>query len=76
MKAFLENTLQALVNHPDRIVVAELIGRQTVILEVRCHTDDIGRIIGKNGKTISALRVLLSGLAAKQKRKAFLEVVE
>ena len=76
MKAFLENTLQALVNHPDRIVVAELIGRQTVILEVRCHADDIGRIIGKNGKTISALRVLLSGLAAKQKRKAFLEVVE
>ena len=56
--------------------MAEILGRQTVILEVRCHPDDMGRIIGKNGKTISALRVLLTSLAAKQKRKAVLEVVE
>ncbi len=76
MKAFLEKTLQALVNHPERVAVTELTGRQTVILEARCHSEDVGRIIGKNGKTIGALRVLLSGLAAKQKRKAFLEVVE
>ena len=76
MKAFIEHTLHALVNHPEQVVVAEIFGRQTVILEVRCHPEDIGRIIGKNGKTISALLVLLTSLAAKQKRKAVLEVAE
>lgn len=76
MKAFIEHTLQALVNHPEQVVVSEILGRQTIILEVRCHPEDMGRIIGKNGKTISALRVLLTSLAAKQKRKAVLEVAE
>jgi len=76
MKAFIEHILQALVNHPEQVVVAEILGRQTVILEVRCHAEDMGRIIGKNGKTIGALRVLLTSLAAKQKRKAVLEIVE
>jgi len=76
MKAFIEHTLQALVNHPEQVVVAEILGRQTIILEARCHPKDMGRIIGKNGKTISALRVLLTSLAAKQKRKAILEVAE
>ena len=76
MKAFIEHTLQALVNHPEQVVVAEILGRQTIILEARCHPEDMGRIIGKNGKTISALRVLLTSLAAKQKRKAVLEIAE
>jgi uncharacterized protein len=76
MKTFIENTLQALVNYPGQIVVAEIYGRQTIILEVRCHPEDMGRIIGKNGKIIGALRVLLSSLAAKQKRKAVLEIAE
>ena len=76
MKAFIEHILQALVNYPEQVVVAEILGRQTVILEVRCHAKDMGRIIGKNGKTIGALRVLLTSLAAKQKRKAVLEIAE
>ena len=76
MKAFIEHILQALVNHPEQVVVAEILGRQTIILEARCHSEDMGRIIGKNGKTISALRILLTSLAAKQKRKAILEVAE
>lgn len=76
MKAFVANILRVLVNHPEKLVIAELSGRQTIILEARCCAEDMGRIIGKNGKTIGAIRVLLSGLAAKQKRKAVLEVVE
>ena len=76
MKAFIEHTLRALVNHPDQVTVTEIPGRQTIIMEVRCHPEDMGRIIGKNGKTISALRILLTSLAAKQKRKAVLEVAE
>lgn len=76
MKDFVLYILRALAEHPDRVQATEIYGKTNVIVEVRCHPDDMGRIIGKNGKTISALRLLLSGLAAKHKRKVVLEVVE
>lgn len=76
MKKFIAYIVKALVDHPERVLVAEIFGRNNVIIEVRCHADDMGRIIGKNGKTIGAMRMLLAGLAAKHKRKAVLEVVE
>jgi len=76
MKKFIAYIVKALVDHPERVLVAEVFGRNNVIIEVRCHADDMGRIIGKNGKTIGAMRMLLAGLAAKHKRKAVLEVVE
>jgi predicted RNA-binding protein YlqC (UPF0109 family) len=76
MKAFVRNILQAICNYPDEVVITELAGRHIVILEIRCHKDDMGRIIGKSGKTISAIRTLLSTLGAKQKCKVTLEVVE
>ncbi len=76
MKTFLEHLIKGLVDRPDQVLVSEIYGARNVTLEVRCHADDMGRIIGKNGKTIGAMRVLLSSLAAKQGRKALLEVVE
>lgn len=76
MKAFVEYIIRALVDHPGEVMLANLEGKRNVILELRCHPDDMGRVIGKNGKTIGAIRTLLSGLAAKQGRKAVLEVVE
>ena len=72
MKNFIAYIVKAL-GHPER-PVTEIVSR-TNIIEVRCHPD-IGRIIGKSGKTISAIRMLLASLAAKHKRKAVLEVVE
>ncbi len=76
MKEFVQNILREICNHPDDIIITELIGKHIVIMEVRCHKDDMGRIIGKNGKTIGAIRTLVSTLGAKQKRKVTLEVVE
>ncbi len=76
MKNFIAYIVKALVDHPERVQIAEIAGRTNIIIEVRCHAEDMGRIIGKNGKTISAMRMLLAGLAAKHKRKAVLEVVE
>jgi predicted RNA-binding protein YlqC (UPF0109 family) len=76
MRDLIDNILKALSNHPDKIMLTELYGRQTIILEVRCHSDDMGRIIGKNGKTIGALRTLFGVLAAKQRRRGLLEIVE
>ena len=76
MKKFIEFIIKALTDHPERVHISEISGRNSIIVEVRCHPDDMGRIIGKNGKTVSAIRMLLSGLAAKHKRKTALEVVE
>jgi len=76
MRDFITNIIKALANHPEDILVSGLYGRQTVMFEVRCNNDDMGRIIGKSGKTMGAIRVLFSVVAARQKRKALLEIVE
>ena len=51
-------------------------GEKTAIFELRCNREDMGKVIGKSGKTIGAVRSLLSNLAAKEGRQALLEVVE
>lgn len=76
MNDFVEYVVKALVDHPEQVAVSEIFGAHNVVIEIRCHADDMGRVIGKNGKTIGAIRMLLTGLAAKQGRKAMLEVVE
>ena len=76
MKDFAEYVVKTLVNHPDSIAISEILGRQSIVLEVRCHSDDMGRVIGKNGKTIGAVRTLLNSIGARQGLKVMLEVVE
>ena len=76
MREFITYIVKALANHPDDVIISGLYGRQTVMLEVRCNSDDMGRIIGKSGKTIGSIRTLFGVVAAKQKRKALLEIVE
>lgn len=76
MKSFVLYIARSLLDHPDHVAVTEVKGKQTTILELRCHPKDAGRLIGRNGKTISALRVLLSNLASKQGRRAVLEMAE
>lgn len=76
MKEFVSYIVRALAEYPDEIAITEVAGKQTTILELRCHPKDIGRLIGRSGKTIAAVRTLLSNLAAKQGRRAVLEVAE
>ncbi len=76
MKELIEHIVRALVDHPNDIRVTEVDGERTVIFELRCHPDDIGKVIGKSGKTVGAIRTLLSTAAAKQNRRAMLEVVD
>ncbi|MCX7818755.1 MAG: KH domain-containing protein [Kiritimatiellae bacterium] len=76
MKAMLEYILRHLVDHPDQVRITEVQGERTAMYEVRCHADDIGKVIGKNGKTIGAIRLLLSTAAARNGRRAVLEVIE
>jgi len=76
LQAYVLKVLTDLVDHPEAIKLTELAGDKTVIFELRCHQDDVGKVIGKNGKTISAVRTLLGMLAARQGLRAMIEVVE
>ena len=76
MKDFIEYVIKALVDYPDSVHISEIYGKHNVILEVRCHSSDMGRVIGRSGKTIGAVRTLLNTIAAKQRLKTMLEVVE
>ena len=76
MKVLIESILPFLVAHPDQINIVELVGEKTLIYELRCSNGDIGKLIGKNGKTISAIRTLLSIAANREGKRALLEVVQ
>jgi predicted RNA-binding protein YlqC (UPF0109 family) len=76
MKDILERIAKSLVDAPSEVQITEIDGDKTVIYELRCNAKDIGKIIGKSGKTVGAMRTLLNSIAAKQGRKAMLEVVD
>ncbi|MCF7817811.1 MAG: KH domain-containing protein [Kiritimatiellales bacterium] len=76
MKTILESIAKSLVDAPNEVQITEIDGEKTVIFELRCNAKDIGKIIGKSGKTVGAMRILLNSIAAKQGRKAMLEVVD
>ena len=76
MKDFVAYIIKSMVEHPGQVSISEIHGAHSVVIEVRCYADDMGRVIGKNGKTIGAIRLLVAGLAAKQGRRALLEIVE
>jgi len=76
MKELIEYIVRALVDHPDDVRITEAEGEHTLIFELRCHPDDIGKVIGKGGKTIGAIRTLLATAAGRDGRRAMLEVVD
>ncbi len=76
MKQLVETIARALVDEPDVVSIREVGGMYTSILELKVAKSDIGKIIGKQGRTVSALRTLLSAVAAKLKKRTVLEIIE
>ena len=76
MMDFVTFIVRALAEHPDAVVVTEVTGKQTTILELRCHPKDVGRLIGRSGKTIAAIRTLVSNYGAQKGCRTVLEVAE
>jgi uncharacterized protein len=75
MKEFVEYIAKQLVDHPDGVVVDEKISEEKkVILSLKVQSDDIGKVIGKQGKTAQAMRTLLTAVAAKDGKRAILEI--
>ncbi len=76
MKELVEYIARALVDHPDDVSVRVVEGERTKVLELKVHPEDMGQVIGKQGRTAKAIRTLLSAAATKEKLRAVLEIVE
>jgi predicted RNA-binding protein YlqC (UPF0109 family) len=75
MKELVEFIAKSLVDDPSQVYVSEIEGESSVILELRVGPEDMGRVIGKGGRTVNAMRTLIRVLAAKQGKRVTLVIV-
>ncbi len=76
LKELVEFLARSLVDKPDEVEVSELAGEQTVVLELKVARDDLGKVIGKQGRTVKAMRAILSAASSKIRKRADLEILE
>ena len=76
MRELIEEVAKALVDSPDGVSVHEVRGATTTVYEVSVPKPDVGKLIGKNGRTLKAFRTIVGAVATKLKRKAILEIIE
>jgi len=76
MKEFVEYIVKNLVDNPDKVRINEIGGTHTLIIELSVEKSDIGKIIGKKGKTINAIRTLLMSVASRNGIRVTLEILE
>ncbi|MBS1962481.1 MAG: KH domain-containing protein [Bdellovibrionales bacterium] len=67
---------RALVDKPDEVSVNEVVGENTTVLELKVAKDDLGKIIGKQGRTARSIRTVLNGASTKLKKRTVLEIIE
>jgi predicted RNA-binding protein YlqC (UPF0109 family) len=76
MKELITYIAKALVDHPEEVEVSEVEGNQTSVLELKVAKEDLGKVIGKQGRTARAMRTILSAASAKVKKRTVLEIIE
>ena len=76
MKDLIKYIAQALVDNPEQVSVSEVEGNQTSVLELKVAKEDLGKVIGKQGRTARAMRTILSAASAKIKKRTVLEIIE
>lgn len=76
MKALIENIARALVDDPDAVQVRETEGEQATVLELKVASQDLGKVIGKQGRTLRAMRILLGASSIRAGRRTLLEIQE
>lgn len=75
MRDLLLSIVKELVDHPDEVAVKEVVGERTTVLELKVHQDDIGKVIGRKGRIINALRVIVKSAAVKEGKIVTLELI-
>jgi len=76
MKELVEYIAKVLVDNPDEVSVTELEGKQTSVIELRVAKEDLGKVIGKQGRTARAMRTILGAASTKLKKRSVLEILE
>ncbi|MCI9626812.1 MAG: KH domain-containing protein [Clostridia bacterium] len=76
MKELLEIIAKSLVDHPEDVSVSEVDGEQSIILELRVHADDMGKVIGKQGRIAKSIRTVVKAAASKENRRAVVEIIQ
>jgi len=76
MKELIEYIAKLLVDHPDQVRVTEVEGERTSVVELNVVKEDLGKVIGKHGKTARAMRTILSAAATKNRKRTILEIIE
>jgi hypothetical protein len=76
IKVLVEDIAKALVDLPDQVSVREVLGEQVTVLELRVATSDLGKVIGKQGRTARSIRTLLGAAGMKLNRRFTLEILE
>ena len=76
MKELILMIAQCIVARPESIVVTEVHGNQCTVFELKVDKSEVGKVIGKQGRTAQAIRTILNGVSAKEKKRTILEIVE
>ncbi|HID28415.1 MAG TPA: KH domain-containing protein [Desulfobacterales bacterium] len=76
MKDLIKYIAQALVDYPEQVEVSEVQGEQTSVIELKVAKEDLGKVIGKQGRTARSIRTILSAASAKIKKRSVLEIIE
>ncbi len=72
----IEYIAKSLVDQPDAVKVTEVVGERTSVIELSVAKEDMGKVIGKQGRTVTAIRTLLNAASTKQKKRTILEIIE
>jgi predicted RNA-binding protein YlqC (UPF0109 family) len=76
MKELVETIARALVDHPEEVLVKSGEGAQVTVLELKVHPEDLGKVIGRQGRTAKAIRTLLGAAGMKHRKRYTLEILE
>ncbi|MDO8494162.1 MAG: KH domain-containing protein [Deltaproteobacteria bacterium] len=76
MKELVEMIAKALVDKPEAVEVTEVEGEQTTVIELKVAKEDLGKVIGKEGRTARSIRTILGAVSTKLRRRSVLEIIE
>ena len=76
MKELIECIAKSLVDNPEEVSVTELEGEQTTVIELKVAKEDMGKIIGKQGRTAMAMRTILGAASTKMRKRSVLDILE
>ena len=76
MKELIELIIKGIVDNPDKIEINEIIGERSSIFEIRVDSDDVGKVIGRQGRNIKSIRTIVNAAAQKDDKRVIIEIIE